>query len=276
MGHIYKVTNKINDKVYIGQTARPIKIRWEQHVRESYMPIEPYHSALHLAIRKYGVDSFDVTELEECDNSLMDEREIYWIDYYDSYYNGYNLSFGGGGWRKCDDKKLMELWESGCHIVDIANELDIDRSTVVTHLRSFGVSKEETMLRGLRAGGEKRRSPVYYYDIDGNYVGEYVSLQAAVEAFGGIKISAHSKYKLYGGYQWRRFKTDKIDSVREYYEPKKPKEPKPPKMPKPKKQKPIKEPKPPKPPKEPKPKVPREFGDGITVYQYDVDGNYIQ
>ena len=70
MGYIYKITNKINNKIYIGQTNRTIEIRWKEHCRHlnSNMPICR-------AIKKYGESNFLVEELEECSDILLDKRE---------------------------------------------------------------------------------------------------------------------------------------------------------------------------------------------------------
>ena len=82
MGFIYKVTNKVNDKVYIGQTVRSVSLRWKEHVRYSSYDNLDYTSLLYHAIRKYGEDSFSVEELEKCEDEKLDERERYWIDFY--------------------------------------------------------------------------------------------------------------------------------------------------------------------------------------------------
>lgn len=91
MGFIYKITNKINGKNYIGQTKRTVEIRWKEHLREKD------NAPIHKAIQKYGENNFFVTVLEECENHLLNEREIYWINYYDSYngHKGYNATKGG-------------------------------------------------------------------------------------------------------------------------------------------------------------------------------------
>lgn len=100
MGYIYKVTNVVNGKVYIGQTMRTIEARWKDHNWDSNNKNGPkYCSSFHNAIRKYSADSFIVEEVEECDNSLLNEREVFWIAFYNSADNchGYNLTTGGDG-----------------------------------------------------------------------------------------------------------------------------------------------------------------------------------
>jgi len=50
---------------------------------------------LYKAFNKYGIENFTFEEIEQVDNSILDEREKYWIEYYDSYFNGYNSTLGG-------------------------------------------------------------------------------------------------------------------------------------------------------------------------------------
>lgn len=88
---IYKYTNKINDKVYIGQTCQTLK---ERAGNNGYR----YRHCLHFysAICKYGWNSFipEILEYVE-DQALADEREIYYIKLYDSISSGYNIDEGG-------------------------------------------------------------------------------------------------------------------------------------------------------------------------------------
>lgn len=96
MGFIYKVTNLINNKVYIGQTSLTICQRWEAHIKKAKMHTNRY---LYDAMNHYGYNNFIVESLEECSNESLDEREKYWIAFYDSTNpdTGYNLTSGGGG-----------------------------------------------------------------------------------------------------------------------------------------------------------------------------------
>lgn len=89
MGYIYKITNNINSKVYIGQTIGTIEKRFNEHKRAA---IKGCQYALHRAIRKYGIDNFSVEEIEQCPTEELDNREQYWISFYDSYYQGYNMT----------------------------------------------------------------------------------------------------------------------------------------------------------------------------------------
>lgn len=92
-GTIYKITNLINGKIYIGQTRQSYIDRFTQHKSHA----RNYHSNHKLAnaLRKYGDENFIIEPIEYCSYNLLDEREKYWIQYYDSIKNGYNIMAGG-------------------------------------------------------------------------------------------------------------------------------------------------------------------------------------
>ena len=85
---IYKITNKINGKSYIGYSNN-IERRFKEHCYKNEQTIDK-------AIRKYGADSFAFEVLEECSLSELQEKEKYWISVYNTYYGyGYNEHEGG-------------------------------------------------------------------------------------------------------------------------------------------------------------------------------------
>lgn len=87
---IYKITKKENGKAYIGQSNN-IERRFSQHCYKG----EQARIPLDVAIKKYGKDAFTFEILEECTPEQLNERESYWIKYYDTVNNGYNCSEGG-------------------------------------------------------------------------------------------------------------------------------------------------------------------------------------
>lgn len=91
-GIIYKAENKLNGKIYIGQTTKYLKIRIKQHKYNKKNAPFPN------AIRKYGVNGFSWSVLEECHSEYdLNLAEEWYILYYKSFENGYNLTFGGEG-----------------------------------------------------------------------------------------------------------------------------------------------------------------------------------
>lgn len=92
---IYIIKNKINDKVYVGQSV-DIRIRWYAHKQSAKnRGAQDADTHIHEAMRSYGIENFYLEILELCDYSKLSEREIYWIEKYNSYENGYNMTRGG-------------------------------------------------------------------------------------------------------------------------------------------------------------------------------------
>ena len=100
MTGIYKIMNKLNGKVYVGQSVDIVE-RWKQHGYKAFNQNEiAYNSAIHAAFRKYGIENFELTVLEECAVCDLDERERYWIETLGSLTpNGYNILIGGQAYR---------------------------------------------------------------------------------------------------------------------------------------------------------------------------------
>lgn len=105
MAFIYKITNTVTGQLYVGQTSRTINERFGDHVKNS----KTGTTYLYSAMRKYGKDSFNVELVEECPDSVLDEREIFWISELKSKApTGYNMSDGGSGGDVSMSPKFIE------------------------------------------------------------------------------------------------------------------------------------------------------------------------
>lgn len=91
---IYYIKNLINNKYYIGQSVN-IYERWTREKYHLNFTDKAWNIHLQRAWKKYGQDSFEFAIIEACDKTELNNREIYWIDYYDAFYNGYNMTLGG-------------------------------------------------------------------------------------------------------------------------------------------------------------------------------------
>lgn len=92
---IYKITNKINQKSYIGQSI-DIEKRWKDHIKHGFnLNDVKSEYPLYRSFRKYGLDNFQFEILEECRIDELDEKERLYILQYNTYYNGYNQTLGG-------------------------------------------------------------------------------------------------------------------------------------------------------------------------------------
>ena len=138
LGKIYKITNKLNGKVYIGQTIKSLKERFEKHCWGTTEK-DQYHlnMAIKKAIRKYGKENFTIELIEEVETTKLDEREVYWISFYDSYNKGYNCTLGGqnGATRSTklswtEENEVIEAKYLGFSIKEIEEVYGIDRTTV--------------------------------------------------------------------------------------------------------------------------------------------------
>lgn len=110
---IYKITNLINNKIYIGKTHKTIEERWQRHLTDTNRN-KNTNIALRKSILKYGEENFKIEEIDEAkDSKTLNEKERYWISYYNSTDRkiGYNLTKGGDGNNTYEFKTSDELNE---------------------------------------------------------------------------------------------------------------------------------------------------------------------
>lgn len=132
--YIYKIENLINHQCYIGQT-RNINKRWTRHRTEPFnQNSEAYEYPLYRAIRKHGLENFSFEVLEECLVSELNDKEIQYIKQYDSYFHGYNQTFGGDTRAVVDKEKILgiilDLETTEMFQKDIAKKWDISEEMV--------------------------------------------------------------------------------------------------------------------------------------------------
>lgn len=208
MNYIYKITNLINNKIYIGQTRNSVLYRWNQHISAAVSDKEKqdYNYLLHKAIRKYGKNNFSIETIEELDESVdLSEREQYWINYYHSCVleensNGYNMTYGGEGISRVNKYELHDLWLSGKGSLEIAQITGHQEITVRNNLQTFeDYNKEIDFARNTG-------TTVYCYNEKGELICAYPSISYASKQV-GIDASMISKCcnkikNSGGGYFW--------------------------------------------------------------------------
>ena len=139
IGTIYKITNNINNKSYIGKTYRPINTRWNEHIRSSkYYKNRP----LYKAINKYGPDNFSIESLGEYSEDILEAQEIEYISFYNTFKSGYNATEGGdsGRYLNISDKTILDYFEELKNIAEVSRVLKIDYGTVRKVLKSYNVN----------------------------------------------------------------------------------------------------------------------------------------
>lgn len=132
-GFIYKITNKINGKSYIGQTIQNVKERFYQHCATKCSQAI-LNMVIHKAINKYGKSNFTIEVIEEVESTNLNDRERYWIRYYDSYNNGYNSTEGGQDgiklFKNLDTESIIREYKSGKSLREIGRLFNVDKQTI--------------------------------------------------------------------------------------------------------------------------------------------------
>lgn len=198
MAHIYKITNTINGKSYIGQTIKPISARWYFHIYDAMNKVDDLY--FHRAIRKYGAENFIVEEIEECRQDELNSREMYWIKYFDTFNNGYNLTLGGGGKKSIDIETVYKLWDDGLSVVQIADKINKNRTAILNILSDY---KNYSPFEGNRRGSHQK--PVLMCDRNDTVLNRFDSIIDAQRKTGLTHIGecCRGNRKTDGGYIWK-------------------------------------------------------------------------
>lgn len=207
MGYIYLVVNKINSKKYIGQTTRTIQKRWEDHIYNALNNHDDFY--FHRAIKKYGVENFNITELISCPDNQLDEQEIYYIEKYHTYYlynEGYNLTRGGKGSTKVNREEILKQWNEGKSAAEISQYFGFYIRTITDVLKQEGVLQTEIYSRSMKYGARFRYKRIFQYNFSGELINIYNNLNEMAELTGYRKdyISAACRhvYTSANGYLW--------------------------------------------------------------------------
>lgn len=138
--YVYKITNTVNNKIYIGITSRTVEERFYEH---KYRITERIHLHLYASMQKYGADKFTVSILESS-NTLEElfKQERFWISKLNSNNPsfGYNNTNGGEGFEKIetDDNQILKLYKENRSYIKTADILNYSPSTVRRRLQAMG------------------------------------------------------------------------------------------------------------------------------------------
>ena len=193
-GFIYKITNKLNNKVYIGQTIQKPIERFYQHCAKK---CDKYilNMVIHKAIFKYGKDNFTFEVIEEVPKQQLNEREEYWIKYYNSYTDGYNSTKGGQKGNKpfkdIDNNAIIEQYQQGKSLRTIGKMFNIDKATVKSILirnniklrttRTYKLSQEDraNIISDIKQG-LSRNTIVSKWNISKSYLSQLINSQRRI------------------------------------------------------------------------------------------------
>lgn len=207
MAYIYKITNDINDKLYIGKTQLSVKQRFKEHCKDAFSRTKE-HRPLYAAMRKYGIEHFSIEQIEE--TQFPNEREQYWIAYYNSYgKNGYNATLGGDGKAYIDHSLVVQKYRELQNMTEVAKILSISIDSVSDILQE----ENEPVLTSQEVNKRKQGKQVKQFDLNGNYIQSFSSAVEAARSLGKITstsfgASSHitdackGKQKTAYGYKW--------------------------------------------------------------------------
>lgn len=238
---IYKITNSINNKIYVGQTY-DLNYRWNRHKSDLN---NNKHSNNHLqsSWNKYGKDNFKYEIIEKCELDVIDDREIYWITHYDSIKNGYNQCEGGLGCRgyKHTEEELMKMraiqnpkkviqfdlkgniikeWESASqaskqlNLYSLAIKKGCERKNYVKTVGSYiWMYKDEYEQEGLNnyylSQTKLNTKKINQYDMNMNFIKTWESVKSIADELGysqaSIRNNCTSKTKFSHGCIWRYY-----------------------------------------------------------------------
>lgn len=157
-------------------------------------------------MNKYGIEHFHIEELEKIDDeSLLSEREIYWIEFKRSFKEGYNATKGGDGKPYIDYDLAVKTYQQTQNISDTAKIIGCDRKT----LERFFIRNHIDHLDGGAVSQNKMGKIIGQFDKLGNLITTYPSIKAGARAIGKpsgythISDCINGKRKTAYGFQWR-------------------------------------------------------------------------
>lgn len=171
-GYIYKITNQINQKIYIGKTVNSIGARWKEHLHDYKRP-QYEKRPLYEAMNKYGIENFTIEEVEEVDVKKLSIREIYWIEHYNTYNNGYNATLGGDGKILYDYDLIAELIPQYQTYAEVAQVIGCCIDVVQLVAKKYNIKHNQ------RNNFIDKSEQVFQFDKNGNYIQSFPSYAAA-------------------------------------------------------------------------------------------------
>lgn len=218
---IYKIENLLNGKSYIGQSIE-IEHRFAKHkcAKDDFY--------IHRAIRKYGISNFSFEILEECDKSLLNEKEKFWIDKINTLVpNGYNMIQGGSNGAGLAKGKEIEQYDlEGNYITSYPSANQASQMTGISHGNICACCREERKYAGkfqwkyknsnkiIKTFDKiikvvKKENIIQQIDKKTNLViKEYPTLSSAGKEnkinISNISECCKGKRKTAGGYKWKK------------------------------------------------------------------------
>lgn len=194
---IYKITNKFNNKVYIGQTVRDLKTRFDEHMNDQIS-----NDYFHSAVRKYGKDAFIVEQIDTATSlDELNEKEMYWIKHYNSCVNfpdsnGYN-TLEGGTTNPMFSETSRKKHDASMRSEKVRSQISETMKRKIENNELFTSEHRKNLSNAMKGNqhglGSKRpqsaidatskalSKKVYCIDIDNNILASFESVRSACE-----------------------------------------------------------------------------------------------
>ena len=216
MGYIYKITNKEDGKIYVGQTIQHLEDRWKQHCK-----ISSNCRYLKRAFNKYGIDKFDFKLICICFDEELNKFEIEYMEKYNSIVpNGYNLRKGGNSGKHHEEtkKKISESLKGRTDIIrhnsgnPVSEETKkkisdaLKGRTDIIRPKYHKPHTEETKKK-ISMSGKLKGKRVLQYDKDGNYIKTFLTVnEASIEnniSESSIRLCCKYPDKIIKCFKWK-------------------------------------------------------------------------
>ena len=150
-GHIYKITNKVDGKIYIGQTICGFKKRYGNNLQKNTTNIH-----LKNAINKYGIEPFEIIEIFDSSDSIdeLNELEKYWIEFFGGINSGkiYNFTSGGLNAKLSDEfKEKLRIIKTGTKLSEETKK----KMSIAQKEKNAKMTEEERKVYGAHKKGTK-------------------------------------------------------------------------------------------------------------------------
>ena len=208
MGYIYTITNKTDNKIYVGQTMRDVEERWKDHLKRG-----SNCRYLSSAIKKYGVENFVFKLVCITFDNQLDDMEIKYIEKYNCLVpNGYNLRIGGNNGRHHAETKqkisdtLKNRYQNG--LIPPRSQLGIPHSEITKKKISESLKGQHRSQESInKMIISKRKNKTIQFDMEGNKLNSFDSCKEAAEYIGTTKSSicmcCNGKRKTALGFVWK-------------------------------------------------------------------------
>lgn len=146
-GILYKLTNEINGKSYIGKTYDTLENRIIGHLYDAKKD-RCKNRPIYRAINKYGAEKFLVTVLGYFSEEILEEKEIEFIELYNTYKKGYNATLGGDSKRRLNfsNQDIKEAVERTDSTTAASRYLEIDFSTLKKYAQKFNIALKNLII----------------------------------------------------------------------------------------------------------------------------------